>query len=85
MSISVQWVTKIHIQLILKLVFFANIPTAQINQLSITFQAGYEAGSGGKSLPPEFLSNLDNELIPIIHGQSSNQGAFEFVFHILDL
>jgi len=47
--------------------------------------ACYEAGSNGKTLPPEFMNNLDNELVPIIHGQSSTHAAFEFVFHILDL
>lgn len=51
----------------------------------IFFQACYEAGSKGKNLPPEFMNNLDNELVPIIHVQSSTQAAFEFVFHILDL
>ena len=48
-------------------------------------QACYEAGSHGQTLPPEFMNSLDNELIPIIHGQASTQAAFEFVFHILDL
>ena len=48
-------------------------------------QACYEAGSHGQALPPEFMNTLDNELIPIIHGQASTHAAFEFVFHILDL
>jgi len=47
--------------------------------------ACYEAGSNGKVLPPNFMETLDNELVPIIHGQSATHAAFEFVFHILDL
>lgn len=47
--------------------------------------ACYEAGSKGSALPPEFMNSMDNELVPIIHGQSSSRSAFEFIFHILDL
>jgi len=46
----------------------------------------YEAGSKGIKLPAEFMNNLDNELVPIIHGQSSpSANSYELVFHILDL
>jgi len=47
---------------------------------------GYEAGSGGSALPAEFMSALDNELVPLVHGQSSpTSNSFELVFHILDI
>jgi len=46
----------------------------------------YEAGSKGVTLPSEFMNNLDNELVPIIHGQSSpSANSYELIFHILDL
>jgi len=48
--------------------------------------SGYEAGSKGQSLPPEYMLTLDEELVPIIcHGQTTPHSAFEFVFHILDV
>ena len=52
----------------------------------LPFQTSYEAGSKGIKLPAEFMNNLDNELVPIIHGQSSpSANSYELVFHILDL
>ena len=50
------------------------------------FQSGYEAGSKGQSLPPEYMLALDDELVPFLsQGQTTPHSAFEFVFHILDV
>ena len=49
------------------------------------FQAGYEAGSRHSPLPAEFINDLDNQLVPVVHGQSGSRAAFELVFHLLDV
>ena len=53
--------------------------------IKFIFQAGYEAGSQGTSLPAEFMNGLDNELVPLVHGQLSSNASYELVFHVLDL
>ncbi|XP_071478927.1 uncharacterized protein [Diadema antillarum] len=51
-------------------------------------QVGYESGSKGHLLPPQYMNNLDNELIPVVHGAvSQHEGApviLELIFHIVD-
>jgi len=32
-----------------------------------TEMVGYEVGSNGETLPPVFMNDLDNELVPVIH------------------
>jgi len=44
----------------------------------------YEAGSGGQPLPAEYMNNLDNELIPLIHSAANTSLVIELVFHLLD-
>ena len=49
-------------------------------------QTGYDAGCKGETLPAEWMGALDNELVPLIHGQAApTANSFELVFHILDL
>ena len=47
-------------------------------------QVSYEAGSGGQPLPAEYMNNLDNELIPLIHSAANTSLVIELVFHLLD-
>eukprot|EP00058_Branchiostoma_floridae_P021399 XP_002606889.1 hypothetical protein BRAFLDRAFT_91658 [Branchiostoma floridae] len=50
-------------------------------------EVGYVAGSKGQFLPPLYMTDLDNELIPVIHNAAaSNQDTpirLELIFHIL--
>ncbi|XP_051943138.1 zinc finger FYVE domain-containing protein 9 isoform X1 [Hippocampus zosterae] len=52
-------------------------------------QVGYLAGSNGQPLPPAYLSDLDNALIPVIHSGACqlNEGpvVMELVFYILEI
>ncbi|XP_038066295.1 uncharacterized protein LOC119736358 [Patiria miniata] len=49
---------------------------------------GYEAGSKGEVLPPVYMNELDNELIPVLHNAvSQHEGGpvvMELVFYIID-
>lgn len=47
--------------------------------------AGYEAGSNCSVLPQELMRNLDDHLIPVVHGQSGSRSGFELVFHVLEV
>ena len=51
-------------------------------------QAGYEVGACAQSLPSRYMGELDNKLIPVIHGasamHSSSPVALELIFHILE-
>jgi hypothetical protein len=31
------------------------------------------------------MNSLDNQLVPVVHGQSGSRAAFELVFHVLDV
>nr|XP_057917397.1 zinc finger FYVE domain-containing protein 9 isoform X2 [Doryrhamphus excisus] len=52
-------------------------------------QVGYLAGSNGQPLLPQYLSDLDSALIPIIHGGacqlSEGPVVMELVFYILEI
>lgn len=52
-------------------------------------QVGYLAGSNGQPLPPQYLSDLDSALIPIIHSGacqlSEGPVVMELVFYILEI
>lgn len=52
-------------------------------------QVGYLAGSNGQPLPPQYLSDLDSALIPIIHSGacqlSEGPIVMELVFYILEI
>lgn len=52
-------------------------------------QVGYLAGSNGQPLPPQYLSDLDSALIPIIHGGacqlSEGPVVMELIFYILEI
>ncbi|XP_076004485.1 zinc finger FYVE domain-containing protein 9 isoform X2 [Genypterus blacodes] len=52
-------------------------------------QVGYLAGSNGQPLPPQYLSDLDSALIPVIHGGacqlSEGPVVMELVFYILEI
>ncbi|XP_022089254.1 uncharacterized protein LOC110978509 [Acanthaster planci] len=49
---------------------------------------GYEAGSKGELLPPVYMNELDNELIPVLHSAvSQHEGGpviMELVFYIIE-
>lgn len=62
----------------------------QINQrASLPFQVGYLAGSNGQPLLPQYLSDLDSALIPVIHGGacqlSEGPVVMELIFYILEI
>ncbi|XP_008277881.1 zinc finger FYVE domain-containing protein 9 isoform X2 [Stegastes partitus] len=52
-------------------------------------QVGYQAGSNGQPLLPQYLSDLDSALIPVIHGGacqlSEGPVVMELVFYILEI
>lgn len=52
-------------------------------------QVGYLAGSNGQPLLPQYLSDLDSALIPVIHGGacqlSEGPVVMELVFYILEI
>ncbi|KAJ4936757.1 hypothetical protein JOQ06_001343 [Pogonophryne albipinna] len=52
-------------------------------------QVGYLAGSNGQPLPPQYLSDLDSALIPVIHSGacqlSEGPVVMELVFYILEI
>ena len=52
-------------------------------------QVGYLAGSNGQPLPPQYLSDLDSALIPIIHSGacqlSEGPVVMELIFYILEI
>ncbi|TNN88514.1 Zinc finger FYVE domain-containing protein 9 [Liparis tanakae] len=52
-------------------------------------QVGYQAGSNGQPLPPQYLSDLDSALIPVIHSGacqlSEGPVVMELVFYILEI
>ena len=52
---------------------------------NVLFKAGYEAGSRSSALPQAYMNSLDNQLVPIVHGQAGSRAAFELVFHVLDV
>ena len=59
---------------------FQNILT-----LLLTLQTSYDAGSGGITFPSDLMAALDNELVPLIHGQvAPTTHSFELVFYVLD-
>jgi hypothetical protein len=31
------------------------------------------------------MNSLDNQLVPVVHGQSGSRAAFELVFYVLDV
>ncbi len=51
-------------------------------------KVGYEAGSKGELLPPVYMNELDNELIPVLHNAvSQHEGGpvvMELVFYIIE-
>lgn len=55
----------------------------------VSVQVGYLAGSNGQPLLPQYLSDLDSALIPVIHGGacqlSEGPVAMELVFYILEI
>lgn len=57
--------------------------------LSSLLQVGYLAGSNGQPLLPQYLSDLDSALIPVIHGGacqlSEGPVVMELVFYILEI
>ena len=62
-----------------------------IDELTCTFfciQVGYEAGSKGELLPPLYMNELDNQLIPVLHNAvSQHEGGpviMELVFYIIE-
>ncbi|TST47715.1 Zinc finger FYVE domain-containing protein 9 [Bagarius yarrelli] len=52
-------------------------------------QVGYLAGSNGQPLPPQYLSDLDSALIPVIHSGacqlSEGSVVMELIFYILEI
>lgn len=56
---------------------------------SFPFQVGYLAGSNGQPLLPQYLSDLDSALIPVIHGGacqlSEGPVVMELIFYILEI
>lgn len=55
----------------------------------VSVQVGYLAGSNGQPLLPQYLSDLDSALIPVIHGGacqlSEGPVVMELVFYILEI
>ncbi|KAL3868060.1 hypothetical protein ACJMK2_040898 [Sinanodonta woodiana] len=51
-------------------------------------RVGYQVGSNGSCLSDQYMNDLDNELIPVIHSiaQQNHEGAIvlELIFHIMD-
>ena len=56
--------------------------------VTVVLQVGYEIGSNGSKLPAQYMNELDNELIPVIHNAASshNDGpvTMELIFHIVE-
>lgn len=52
-------------------------------------QVGYLVGSNGQPLLPQYLSDLDSALIPVIHGGacqlSEGPVVMELIFYILEI
>lgn len=52
-------------------------------------QVGYLAGSNGQPLLPQYLSDLDSALIPVIHSGacqlSEGPVVMELIFYILEI
>lgn len=55
----------------------------------VSLQVGYLAGSNGQPLLPQYLSDLDSALIPVIHGGacqlSEGPVVMELIFYILEI
>ncbi|KAM4872524.1 zinc finger FYVE domain-containing protein 9 isoform 2-T3 [Thomomys bottae] len=51
-------------------------------------QVGYQAGSNGQPLPPQYMNDLDSALVPVIHGGacqlSEGPVVMELIFYILE-
>ncbi|XP_048395224.1 zinc finger FYVE domain-containing protein 9-like isoform X1 [Stegostoma tigrinum] len=51
-------------------------------------QVGYQAGSNGQPLPSQYMNDLDNALVPVIHGGacqlSEGSVVMELIFYILE-
>ncbi|XP_072366988.1 zinc finger FYVE domain-containing protein 9-like isoform X1 [Scyliorhinus torazame] len=51
-------------------------------------QVGYQAGSNGQPLPSQYMNDLDNALVPVIHGGacqlSEGSVVIELIFYILE-
>ncbi|KAM4895660.1 zinc finger FYVE domain-containing protein 9 [Sylvia borin] len=51
-------------------------------------QVGYQAGSNGQLLPPQYMNDLDSALVPVIHGGacqlSEGPVIMELIFYILE-
>lgn len=51
-------------------------------------QVGYQAGSNGQPLPSQYMNDLDNALVPVIHGGacqlSEGPVIMELIFYILE-
>lgn len=58
-----------------------------MNSLLNYLKVGYEVGSNGQSLPPQYATQLDSALIPVIMDNISSgvedQLIMELIFHIL--
>lgn len=54
-----------------------------------SMQVGYLAGSNGQPLLPQYLSDLDSALIPVIHSGacqlSEGPVVMELIFYILEI
>lgn len=52
------------------------------------WQVGYEAGSGGETLPPACMQLLDSELVPVLHRHAAevpdSPVCLELLFHVID-
>uniref|UniRef100_A0A8C7YEW4 Zinc finger, FYVE domain containing 9a n=1 Tax=Oryzias sinensis TaxID=183150 RepID=A0A8C7YEW4_9TELE len=63
--------------------------SARFMKCHLFFQVGYLAGSNGQPLLPQYLSDLDSALIPVIHGGacqlSEGPVVMELVFYILEI
>lgn len=61
----------------------------KLTTLCACFQVGYLAGSNGQPLLPQYLSDLDSALIPVIHSGacqlSEGPVVMELVFYILEI
>ena len=59
-----------------------------LHYVYLSFQVGYEAGSKAQQLPPVYMNELDNELIPVLHNAvSQHEGGpviLELIFHIIE-
>lgn len=53
----------------------------------VDLQVGYEVGSNGERLPDFYINDLDNALIPVIHGAiaHSQDGpiVMELILHVI--